>query len=330
MNPQSSAKSSRAIPASEPDDVSIGTTAVASPGTPMPVPAPTGKPLVALDGRSDTSSNVSTIRRASSRPARAAAIAAVAAASMISGNAKADAAANMNLGYDFLGEVADEQRPSVPSGNGVPEMVESMPDESSPPSSAAPIDEEGSNRTAGRSSRASAKAFDRAELPTRLAEAESLYREARYDEAQRAFSAIVATDPAHAHAWLRIGNLMHRKRNWFDALSAYRKAARPQADLAIREKAVYNIALLNLELARHALRRLEKMRNEAAGTGEPLPKPGVSDASVRHLSDQLGNAYVSVAATRRSDAGAPAPRTSKALPLDKPVEVEIRQGGGAQ
>src|SRR5690606_2477823 len=216
----------------------------------------------------------------------------------------------------------------------------------------------GTSRTPDAESKPTPASLDPAEVSARLSEAEGLYREARYDEAQRAFSAIVAADPGHAHAWLRIGNLMHRKRNWFDALSAYRKAARPQADLAIREKAVYNIALLNLELARHALRRLEKIRNEAVRAGGPLPKAGISDASFRQLTDQLGHAYASVAAARRTDgpapgdavsssntaraagssksasttapAPAPGPRTPKPLPLDRPVEVEIRQGGGAR
>src|SRR5690606_12103431 len=96
----------------------------------------------------------------------------------------------------------------------------------------------------------------------RLAEAETLYRAGRFDSALPAFRSIVDTDPSHAHAWLRIGNILHRKRDWFDALSAYRKAARPQADPAIREKAVYNVALLNLELARQAMKRLDRIRNE--------------------------------------------------------------------
>jgi uncharacterized membrane protein (UPF0127 family) len=189
----------------------------------------------------------------------------------------------------------------------------------------------------------------------RLAEAETLYRASRFDEALPAFRAIVDSDPGHAHAWLRIGNILHRKREWFDALSAYRKAARPQADPAIREKAVYNVALLNLELARQAMKRLERIRSEQGGVNGRVPAPrgaGVSDGAVRHLSDQVAVSYRALSATRAARASAqgaglatgmapgmapapePGPRSpampSAALPAEKPVEVEIRQGGGGR
>ncbi|TXL65990.1 DUF192 domain-containing protein [Zeimonas arvi] len=185
----------------------------------------------------------------------------------------------------------------------------------------------------------------------RLAEAETLYRASRFDEALPAFRAIVDADPAHAHAWLRIGNILHRKREWFDALSAYRKAARPQADPAIREKAVYNVALLNLELARQAMKRLERIRSEQGGVNGRLPAPrgaGVSDGAVQHLSDQVAVSYRALSARRAARASAtapvqapvqapapePGPRSpampSAALPVDKPVQVEIRQGGGGR
>lgn len=191
-----------------------------------------------------------------------------------------------------------------------------------------------------------------------LADAETLYRASRFDEALLAFRSIVDAEPAHAHAWLRIGNILHRKREWFDALSAYRKAARPQADPAIREKAVYNVALLNLELARQAMKRLERIRNEQAPTNGRAPAPrgaGVSDGAVRHLSDQVAVSYRALSAVRQSTgspgvraesnaasaarAGAapapePGPRTpampAAVLPAEKPVEVEIRQGGGGR
>ena len=183
--------------------------------------------------------------------------------------------------------------------------------------------------------------------PGRLAEAETLYRASRFDEALAAFRAIVQADPGHAHAWLRIGNVLHRKREWFDALSAYRKAARPQADPAIREKAVYNVALLNLELARQALKRLERIRGEQGGLDGRAPSPrgaGVSEAAARHLSDQVAVSYRALSARRaaresatapvQAPAPEPGPRSpampSAALPAEKPVEVEIRQGGGGR
>src|SRR5690606_29530817 len=181
----------------------------------------------------------------------------------------------------------------------------------------------------------------------RLAEAETLYRASRFDEALPAFRTIVDADPAHAHAWLRIGNILHRKREWFDALSAYRKAARPQADPAIREKAVYNVALLNLELARQAMKRLDRIRREQGAVNGRAPSPrgaGVSDGAVRHLSDQVAVSYRALSARRAARESAPAPvqapapepgprspaMPSATLPAEKPVEVEIRQGGGGR
>ena len=182
----------------------------------------------------------------------------------------------------------------------------------------------------------------------RLAEAEAHYRGGRFDEALPAFRGIVDADPDHAHAWLRIGNLLHRKRDWFDALSAYRRAARPQADPVIREKAVYNVALLNLELARQAIKRLDRIRADInAGQGGAPNGASVSDGAVGRLSDQVGISYraLSVARTGAApgaqktaaagssfDSGsapapAPGPRTPRPTPTEKPVEVEIRQGG---
>lgn len=305
--------------------------------------------------------------RAPSRPGRAAAIAAVAAASLVSSSAKADAAANMNLGYDFLDEIrraerdAQVTRPRAPEPTGpayqapageqrevdaaatvsseaglpVPASAEQLAPEAARPDHEAP---------ASVSPVALPGAERRALRIVDLAEAENLYRGSRFDDALTAFRAITDADPAHAHAWLRIGNILHRKREWFDALSAYRKAARPQADPAIREKAVYNVALLNLELARQAMKRLEKIRNgdgasADAGPGVPpgLGAPrgaGVSDGALRHLSDQVGASYRALAAARQTaPAPAPGPRTPEPLapeplPVDKPVEVEIRQGGG--
>lgn len=194
----------------------------------------------------------------------------------------------------------------------------------------------------------------------RLAQAEILYRSSRFDEAMQAFKGIADADPSHAHAWLRIGNILHRKREWFDALSAYRKAARPQADAAIREKAVYNIALLNLELARQAMKRLERIRDEqgdsyrrnrdlreqrgteheadgATGSATVSPRSeGVSDDSLRRLSDQVALSYRALSAARNDSAPAPrpGPRTPPdprtPSPAEQKVEVEIRQGGGGK
>jgi len=262
-------------------------------------------------------------RRPTSRQARAAAIAAVAAASLVSSSAKADAAAGMNLGYDFR-----DRSPAAPP--------KAAPAEAAPyGASVAPASATAVSATDAQAAEAPAAAAirpvpepsaeRRPAIGDRLAEAEAHYRGGRFDEALPAFRAIVDADPDHAHAWLRIGNLLHRKRDWFDALSAYRRAARPQADAVIREKAVYNVALLNLELARQAIKRLDRIRADInAGQGGAPNGAGVSDGAVGRLSDQVGISYRALAV---APAPAPGPRTPPPSPPEKPVEVEIRQGG---
>ena len=188
--------------------------------------------------------------------------------------------------------------------------------------------------------------------PDRLADGEILYRNGRFDEALSAFRAIAEADPSNAHAWLRVGNVLHRKREWFDALSAYRKAARPQADPVIREKAVYNVALLNLELAQQAMKRFQRIRAERVSAAGPGAAGAMdpADRQARKLNDEIGASYRALAQARQSPSGAGgrgaeasglreagAPRASErpaasrtSLPADRPVQVEIRQGGGGR
>ncbi len=103
------------------------------------------------------------------------------------------------------------------------------------------------------------------ELIAWLQAGELAYRERRADEALQIFQRIVAAEPGLAHAWLRIGNLHQQRRQWFQALSAYRRAAtRPGADAgelaqATRRKALHNLAAINLELARQSLREIERL-----------------------------------------------------------------------
>lgn len=103
------------------------------------------------------------------------------------------------------------------------------------------------------------------ELIAWLQAGEQAYRERRADEALQIFQRIVAAEPGLAHAWLRIGNLHQQRRQWFQALSAYRRAAtRPGADAgelaqATRRKALHNLAAINLELARQSLREIERL-----------------------------------------------------------------------
>lgn len=378
------------------------------------------QPAMAADTVSRPSRGCAT--RPARRPAaRAAAIAAVAAASLVTSSAKADAAANMNLGYEFLDQVSDQAREdrakSAERTQGMPDAegeqgaqgARDVGDLGNLGDAADAADEAGAQgpkakaasarsgadravQVAGAAGAARITGFsgvsvfteadgaaiegssiagtskpmdtiestvvstavaapraDRTASPdSRLAEAEQLYRGGRYDDALPLFRAVVASNPGQAHAWLRIGNLMHRKRDWFDALSAYRRAARPDADPAIREKAVYNVALLNLELARQALKRLERLRADAATDalrgGDPgASASGVGERAVRQLSDQIGTAYGALAAARRdggpaagastlrvsapAPAPAPGPRTPRPPASEKPTIVEIRQGG---
>ncbi len=321
-------------------------------------------------------------RRSASRPVRVAAIAALAGASLVSGNASANAGANMNLGYEFLDEIrrAEAVEPESAQTDHAASVSASESVAPNPAASESALFDSAlpDSSVSGRAPAAvpEISADRRIELEKRLAEAERLYRGGDFNEAMPVFRSIVDIDAAHAHAWLRIGNLLHRKRDWFNALTAYRRAARPQADLAIREKAVYNVGVLNLELARQALKRLERIRADddaGRGMGDAQREPGVSDRAVKQLSDQLGRSYDALSAARSrtgygeasksagstdinhmhgatgpegasdqavrlsliraapsSATPSPGPRTPKPAPAEKPVEVEIRQGGGAR
>ena len=149
------------------------------------------------------------------------------------------------------------------------------------------------------------------------ADAEDAYRARRWSEAMQAFNAIVVLEPNHARAWLRIGNLHHRRNQLLSAASAYRKAAqratleertaaRDRAAVAeraaaagsllvpnpvdpldafaprgpasreaasssaarsdhTRAKALINLAMVNVELARSALAEIGKVPPELVG-----------------------------------------------------------------
>lgn len=104
-----------------------------------------------------------------------------------------------------------------------------------------------------------------------LAQAEEAYRARRWARAFDAYQTIVAGQPDHALAWLRIGNLQQRRRQWLQAASAYRKAAREDGVLTgasdtshaaldeIRAKALMNLAMVNLELAAAALAQIDRL-----------------------------------------------------------------------
>lgn len=160
----------------------------------------------------------------------------------------------------------------------------------------------------------------RADLPRLLADGEAAYRARRADEALAAFQRVVALDPGHALAWLRIGNLHQQRRDWFRALAAYRRVAARSAgegiDPALRAKALHNLAMINLELAQQTLRTLERMGPIATAAGPREPLSAAVAAARRRLevlapSGESSRSATSTAA-RLAPAPAPAPASARA------------------
>ncbi|MBP8308853.1 MAG: DUF192 domain-containing protein, partial [Burkholderiaceae bacterium] len=107
-----------------------------------------------------------------------------------------------------------------------------------------------------------------------LDEAESLYRGRQWVQALEAYRSLIELDPRNRTAWLRMGNLHHQRNQLASAASAYRKAAQlpapaPEAGgfepatreaTEVRAKALANLAVVNLELARESLNELQTLR----------------------------------------------------------------------
>ncbi|MEZ5741309.1 MAG: tetratricopeptide repeat protein [Burkholderiaceae bacterium] len=89
-----------------------------------------------------------------------------------------------------------------------------------------------------------------------MARGEAAYRARNYDVAMDQFG-LVAASSNHPFAWLRIGNIWHRRGNVPMALDAYnraRDAAAPNGQqAALFYRALMNISLLTLEQARQAV-----------------------------------------------------------------------------
>lgn len=99
--------------------------------------------------------------------------------------------------------------------------------------------------------------------------AERLYGDGELDAAMQIYRRRIARDPADSFAWLRIGNIEHRKTRLLPAASAYRKAARaangPRADQQkVRAKALLNLAIVNLELAGQAIAEYDRSGGSVA------------------------------------------------------------------
>ncbi len=121
-----------------------------------------------------------------------------------------------------------------------------------------------------------------------LARAEGSYRERRFDEALVLYDRLLSLQPSNAHAWLRLGNIHHRRRDWFKALAAYRRAAvrsiaGVEIEPSLRAKAIYNTALIDLELARSSLRSLERLGDAASAAGDPAPLAHEIERTQRRL-----------------------------------------------
>ncbi|MCD6680890.1 MAG: tetratricopeptide repeat protein [Burkholderiaceae bacterium] len=127
-----------------------------------------------------------------------------------------------------------------------------------------------------------------AELAALQSQAEDAYRARRFDEAVIRYERLLALQPSNAQAWLRLGNVHHRRRDWFKALTAYRRAAaRSHAGVdtepSLRAKAIYNVALINLELARQSLRSLERLGEGAGAISDPSPLARETERTQRRL-----------------------------------------------
>ena len=141
---------------------------------------------------------------------------------------------------------------------------------------------------------------DAATIGRLLGEAEAAYAAGRWAQAMEAFKAVTAFDSGNAQAWLRIGNLFHRRGQLLAAAGAYRKAtsapsddahrstaavpaatrssqrttsAAPSATAAsveLRTKALLNLASVNLELALAALDEVDTVMAGIDAAPAPL------------------------------------------------------------
>lgn len=175
-------------------------------------------------------------------------------------------------------------------------------------------------------------ALSATEIASLQLQAEDAYRARRIDEALGLYERVVESQPANAHAWLRLGNVHHQRRDWFKALAAYRRAsARTLADVenepAVRAKAFYNIALIELQLARRSLRSLERLGEASSAVGDPAPLA----REIERTQQRLEAVFVREPAAARPVA-APGARGAGATPSaasradDRPPKVDYIRG----
>lgn len=231
------------------------------------------------------------------------------------------------------------------SSAGMPWEPEPWP---APPEEAAPVEAIGT-----------VAPVDRDTIVRLLGEAEASYQAGRWAQAMEAFRAVTAFDAANPSAWLRIGNLHHRRGQLLAAASAYRKAAgaaamsvastafpAPGASAAstgsrplggspamaaaeppemrqARIKALINLASVNVELAEAAL-------GQAGRLGQLQPGATMQQS----VADEVA-ARVAAAADRVSTAGAGVnepgtPAASRALRDDRRAPPPARAARGSR
>ncbi len=86
-------------------------------------------------------------------------------------------------------------------------------------------------------------------VETTVGLARRLYREARYDEAEKLLSVILASASPHPSAWIEMGNVQYRLGRWAEAEQWYRKQKGPPV---LQGQALHNLAVLLLEQNREA------------------------------------------------------------------------------
>jgi len=103
--------------------------------------------------------------------------------------------------------------------------------------------------------------------PKLLNKAESNYQAGRYVHAIEQFGMVAAMNN-HPFAWLRIGNIWHRRGNAAMALDAYRKASDLSATSEQHQKlwsrAMMNMTLLGIDQARQAVVALGPLQKQNA------------------------------------------------------------------
>lgn len=202
---------------------------------------------------------------------------------------------------------------------------------------------------AGVSGTTTESAASAADVAALQSQAEDAYRARRFDEALALYERVVELQPANAHAWLRVGNVHHQRRDWFKAITAYRRAsartlAGVETEPAVRAKAYYNVALIDLELARQSLRSLERLGGASEPVGDPAPLAREIERTQRRLEAILSrepSAQPSASAdagadglarrtdSRTGDTPAKSDRPTKLDPRgrsDKPTKIDYIRG----